>query len=1014
MGSKPEVDGAEIEGVDTMSDEGAVAAAPLASEPPVTGWDRYELLDLLGHGGMGAVYKARDRRLGRIVAIKLILGADPGLAIRLAREARAQARIDHPHVCRVHEVGEVDGRPYIALQFIAGEPLRTAAARMTLDQKIAVMRDVAEAIQEAHRLGIVHRDITPANVLIELTEDGRWFPVVVDFGLARETTVDAGLTRSGAVLGTPQYISPEQARGDLRAIDRRSDVYGLGAVLYELLTGRPPFADPALAQLLARVIHDEPAHPRSVVSSLPVDLETIALKCLAKDPAQRYASARALADDLGRYLAGQPILGRRPSLWHRLRLRARRHRAVVALGAGSLAVIAVVSALGVRAWLMSRAERSRTAEITVLAQRLGQEAKDIELFLRTAYQLPLQDTRPARDLIRARMRAIAATRHGLGALGDAVVHDALGRGHLALHEWREATDELTRARDAGLDTPELHAARGRALGELYHRALENARRSGDPAWLAGRRAELDRQYLTPAMAELAVSRGSGDSEAYLEAMIALYRNDFTAAERTALAAADHAPWLFEARKLAADAAHGGALVAFDRGDYDAARPGFERAEALYAQATEVARSDASVYEASAQASLQRAELDFRQGRSPREPLDRALEAIDRALRASPDDGPAYTTKAYVLLRWYRTPALYGAGEAVPLLERIAEAAGRAVELDAQDAGAWDALGNAHTLRGTYESYHGGQGAAWWQRARDEIGHALAIRPGDPWANNDLGIVHRWLGTSLDQTGRDPMPEYEAALRSYERATTSDPQYAIAWSNQVDLQATIAEYHASRGVDPRPDADRARRAGERCLAIDPSFDLVLDNMAQAQLSLANHLTETRGDPAGPLAIARDYLDRAEQRHPGHMITWFHRLAAAGAEARVRLRDGLDPTPALDAGRAALVEVLRLQPGSPDAYVEAARLDLVEAARAASQHGAASAILARARANAAKAIALDSQFADAKLVAAEACLQIAIAQHSREAAQCGLDYVDQALAINPQLARARELRAALTRR
>ena len=162
----------------------------MVEEPSIRDWDRYELLELLGRGGMGVVWKARDRRLGRIVAVKLIRGADPNLAMRFVQEARAQARIDHPGICKVFEVGEVDGKSYIAMQFVDGQRLDKAAATMGPEEKVRAIRAVAEAIHEAHKLGIVHRDLKPANILVEGAADGRAAPVVMDFGLARETTVD--------------------------------------------------------------------------------------------------------------------------------------------------------------------------------------------------------------------------------------------------------------------------------------------------------------------------------------------------------------------------------------------------------------------------------------------------------------------------------------------------------------------------------------------------------------------------------------------------------------------------------------------------------------------------------------------------------------------------------------------------------------------------------------------------------------------------------------------------------
>src|SRR6185312_6953523 len=271
--------------------------------------------------------------------------------------------------------------------------------------------------------------------------------------------------------------------------------------------------------------------------------------------------------------------------------------------------------------------------------------------------------------------------------------------------------------------------------------------------------------------------------------------------------------------------------------------------------------------------------------------------------------------------------------------------------------------------------------------------ALTIRPNDPWANNDAGTAHRWLGSEREDAGEDPMPEYRAALQSYERATTIAPEYVYAWANRADIEGNIAEAQSSDGVDPSAAVEGTRQAGERGLAIDPSFYLLLDTMARAQVTLAEFRVEHGGDPGAALASARGYLDRADKIHTGNMTTWFYRATAARGE---------DVTSAIAAARAAMAQALRLQPTSADAWAESAEIDLVEAAA----HGNSRTLAARARANAEKAITLDGQYAQAKLVAAAACLALAQSSPSRETIEHGIAYAEAALALNPRLGKAKE--------
>ena len=321
LGSGPDEhrpNGRSAKGADhPTSAELALIAVPGAVPAPLQDWERYEILRPLGQGGMGTVFLARDRRLGRQVALKFLRVPSPDAAERMMQEARAQARLDHSGICKVFEVGEFKGQPYIAMEFIDGQPLHLAMRRLTLEQRVFLVHQIALAVHAAHSQGILHRDIKPANIMVchvdaeAPTEAACGLrPVLMDFGLARDSLGPQRLTQTGVIMGTPHYMAPEQARGQARHLDRRADVYSLGAVLHELLAGRPPFDAENEVELLLSVLNQDPPPLRQVEPSVPPDLEIIVLKCLQKEPSQRYESALALAEDLGRYLRGEPIVAR--------------------------------------------------------------------------------------------------------------------------------------------------------------------------------------------------------------------------------------------------------------------------------------------------------------------------------------------------------------------------------------------------------------------------------------------------------------------------------------------------------------------------------------------------------------------------------------------------------------------------------------------------------------------------------------------------------------------------------
>ncbi|MFM9962498.1 MAG: serine/threonine protein kinase [Planctomycetaceae bacterium] len=278
---------------------------------PIQQFGEYELLKEIARGGMGVVYLARQRGLKRLVALKMILSgtfASREAVERFKNEAEAAAQLDHPNIVPIYEVGERDGQHFFSMGYVEGQSLANLLREGPFEPRKAaeLMISITDAVEYAHSKGVIHRDLKPANVLL----DKQGQPRVTDFGLAKRTDDEKGLTASGQIMGTPSYMPPEQAAGETANISPVSDVYSLGAILYELLVGRPPFQAAKIIDTLQQVIHQDPVHPSLLNGTIHRDLETICLKCLEKNPASRYATAAELRNDLQRFLTGEPILAR--------------------------------------------------------------------------------------------------------------------------------------------------------------------------------------------------------------------------------------------------------------------------------------------------------------------------------------------------------------------------------------------------------------------------------------------------------------------------------------------------------------------------------------------------------------------------------------------------------------------------------------------------------------------------------------------------------------------------------
>jgi tetratricopeptide (TPR) repeat protein/tRNA A-37 threonylcarbamoyl transferase component Bud32 len=485
----------------------------LDSPQAVSGFARYELVDVLGEGAMSVVHRARDRQLGRIVAVKVLresLFGHPVVGDRFARESQALARLDHPGVVKVYDAGSDGGQAYLVMELVPGEPLSKILAEKTLDRRrlLRLLEKVARGIHHAHEKGVIHRDLKPDNILVSGEE-----PKVADFGLAHLVESSPALTRSGAVLGTPMYMAPEQVEGG-REVSARTDVHALGALLYEILTGRTPHSGATLPEVYAKIARDEPDAPRRIDPSVPWELEAVALKALEKEPARRYATAGEFAEELRRYLAGESVLARPVPGALRLWRRAVKQRAVLLP-----ALIALAVAAG---WALSARKAHVSAEARAEAMGL------------------LEAARPPLESARAALYTNAVEVEAMLAAVDVAERDAvralelapdLALGHYRRGEARELRGDSAGAQECFARAAELDPRFGPARYRLGRVLLWRAYGASINVWndeREARRVEAE-QLVQQGIREIEAAQESGfDNELHREiasAMLAYLRND---------------------------------------------------------------------------------------------------------------------------------------------------------------------------------------------------------------------------------------------------------------------------------------------------------------------------------------------------------------------------------------------------------------------------------------------------------------------------------------------------------
>lgn len=890
---------------------------------PTKDWGRFKLVDCLGTGGMGDVYKAYDPSLGRYIALKILRHEDTETVKRFLREARAQAQVDHRHVCKIYESGEFNRHPYIAMQYIEGKTLKELDHKLTLEEKLRIIKEVALGLQAAHRRGLIHRDVKPANIMVNQTDEGDWKPFIMDFGIAREQEASE-LTSTGMVVGTPFYMSPEHAKGKLASLDRRSDIYSLGVTMYELFTGVVPFPGDTPVEVLIKVIDKDPPPIRKINPRIPIDIETIIMKCLEKDPNRRYNSAKELAEDIRRYLDGDPIQARPATITYRIKRKLIKHKwPSVLVGAASLVII-VLSGL----WLHTQWNASQRAEI---ARQLGQEVERIESTIRYAHLLPLHNISREKKIIRERIKEIEKKIIKVGNVGIGPGHYAMGRGFMALQEYSHAKDHLEKAWDSGYQTPEVAYELGLALGELYLKENEILNRIENKELREARKKEIEKTFREPAV-ELLLQAGQirSESQDYIVALISFYKKEYHKALEILQTAMEKAqegtPWLYEANIL-----EGNIFLAIGReiSNYEEAMEKYSRAERAYQKVIKIGESDIRGYVGLSRVLERKIMIILHARGGDLHPLvQKAITQCHKALQIDPELADAYVMKSSVY-RWLGRYQIFTGKNPIPIFNQSVAAAQNALKLQQDNFEAYRIIGVTNRYKAEYQMGHGEDPTGAFQLAAWNFDKAIKLNPTYVMAYNGMGNVYVRKAQYEMNQGKDPNESLEKAILTFKKALSINPNLVNLHNGLAGALWLKGSIISTQGQDARPVFLEACHSLENAIKINPSITHFYSNLGFVYMDMGRYELNYGFNPTGTLNKSVEYFEKAIKINPEANELHQGLVSVGGLQTQYNLMTGKNGSKHVSQAAAYFKRGVQINPNNSLLYIRMAENYLIQA-------------------------------------------------------------------------------------
>ncbi len=847
---------------------------------------KYEIVSLLGEGGISYVYKAYDPVLKRYVALKVLKVADPVLIKRFFKEARAQGSLENENVCKIYEFGEEDNIPYISMQYINGIPLGEAVKDLNLEKKLIIIKKICDALKEAHKKGFIHRDIKPSNILVEFKEEGEIKPYIIDFGLVKEVE-KSDFSFPGLILGTIGFMSPEQLKGKLEEIDRRTDIYSIGAVLYTIFSGKYPFKSDDLVEYEKEL--EEGAVPlRKIKKDLPKDLEAIVMKCLEREKIKRYQSINELSEDIERFLNGEPVKAKSPNLIYKILKKVKKHKNIFYF---SLIIFFLILSFSIYLLHIKNIERKQRT----LSLEYSQQIKYLEDVLWYTYSASVHNIKPQMDFVKEKLKEFEKSFKSGGNYSLGPAHYSIAKGYIALGDFKKAKENLEIAQiKYNFNPSDLNYLLCFSNIMVYFEGESKILNIEDINLRKKALIKLEEDYLKKAEDYILKSkRGDIETWEFLEAMDFFIKKEYEKSLKKIEETKLKFPWYFENYKLEAKIYKSIGDNASIKGNKEEAMENYLKAENVLKEILKLRESDPDVYKLLSMVYLSIMDMFiYQSSETPEELFEKIIDCSDKLFKLNINLEETFSILSYANLKM-GSFYLYEGKNPEIYFENSVIYAKKVIQINERDPRGYSLLGSSHLSKGAYLLSIYKDPSFDFLESIKNYKKAMELNPKDLNVLNNLSLALWNKGIYEERTGKDPENSFKEGINFIKKAIKIEGENPTFYNTRGNLYLEYYYSKSRRGEEKEELLSFAIKSFEKAIEKNPNYAFPYNNLTECYILKLEKEIEDEKSFKEDLKKARAYVKKALNLKADFIWSYISATRLEIIEAKYKIKRGLNP-------------------------------------------------------------------------------------------------------------------------